>query len=285
MAPELRHWSETTAAGYREAMRRAPPEKLREYVIGYAGYFDDTGIFRQLTVPSAGVVMILSFGAPLRILPRLERLDEEEHDSFIAGLDDSPGIIEATGLSYGIQVDLTPIGARLLTGIPMHLFANRVLDVEEVFGDESAFLIERLQQLPGWASRFEVLDLFIEHRVARGEAPAGVLWAYRALSRTAGGASISGLAGQLGQSQKHLIDQFREYVGLPPKTMARILRFDRAMQMMRGTDTPDYARIAAECGYYDQAHFNREFREFTGMTPSKFVAQRGQGSDFPIERL
>jgi AraC-like DNA-binding protein len=72
-------------------------------------------------------------------------------------------------------------------------------------------------------------------------------------------------------------------VGLPPKTMARILRFDRAVQRLRA-DHPDFAQIAIDCGYYDQAHFNREFREFSGMTPSQFLARRDPVYDSITDR-
>jgi AraC-like DNA-binding protein len=265
-----------------ETVRREPAAHLREFVHDYVGYYDDSGGFRQLTVPSGAIVMILGFGSEISLLPRPGRDKEESHWSFVAGLQDVPGIIEGRGLSYGIQVDMTPIGARLLTGLPMHELTNRVLDVDAVFGIDGPFLVERLAELADWATRFQILDAFIESRIARATPPAGVLWAYHRLE--VGEGSIASLSEELGYSQKHLIAQFREHVGLPPKTMARILRFDRAMRLMRGVTRPDFAAIAAETGYYDQAHFNREFREFSGTTPGEFAAARVAGSDYPMER-
>ncbi len=265
-----------------QIVRRSPAEYLREFVHGYVGYYDDSGWFRQLTVPSGTIVMILGFGSEIRLLPRAGRDASESHGSFVAGLQDVAGMIEGIGLSYGVQVNLTPIGARLLTGLPMDLLTNRVLDVEDVFGSDGPFLVERLRLLPDWEQRFRVLDAFIESRIAETTPPAGVLWAYRGLQR--GDTSVASLAEGLGQSPRQLIADFREHVGLPPKTMGRILRFDRAMSALRRGATADFALIAAEAGYYDQSHFNREFRAFTGMTPTEYVSRLVPGSDYPMER-
>jgi AraC-like DNA-binding protein len=256
-------------------------------VIAYYGYYDASAAYRQVTMPFGGVVLILSFGDPLLMRHPAGDGDPEVRNSFIAGLHDSHGIIESAGVSHGIQVDLTPLGAHLLTGLPMHLLANRALDLDDVFGAEGGELVEGLAEVTSWAARFAVLDAFIQGRIAESRPPSGVLWAYRTLSRTAGSASIGSLADSLGYSRKHLITQFREHVGLPPKTFARILRFDRAVQTLRRTSEPDLTRVAVDCGYFDQAHFNKEFREFSGMTPGEFVARRVLpfgGAIEPIDR-
>jgi methylphosphotriester-DNA--protein-cysteine methyltransferase len=67
---------------------------------------------------------------------------------------------------------------------------------------------------------------------------------------------------------------FRDQVGLPPKLLARILRFDRVVARLRTQDPERWADVAYDAGYYDQAHFNRDFRELAGTTPSAFLASR-----------
>ena len=87
-------------------------------------------------------------------------------------------------------------------------------------------------------------------------------WAWRRLMETGGGVPVGALAQELGRSRRHLAASFREQIGMPPKALARLLRFERAVERLRGG--ADLAELALDCGYYDQAHFNRDFRQFAG---------------------
>ena len=93
-------------------------------------------------------------------------------------------------------------------------------------------------------------------------------WAYREIERHGGAIDVRGLARELGYSQKHVIALFRDHVGLPPKLLARIVRFDRLMTHLRGGGTGTWADLAATFGYYDQSHLVRDVRQFTGSTPT-----------------
>jgi AraC-like DNA-binding protein len=86
--------------------------------------------------------------------------------------------------------------------------------------------------------------------------------------------SITGLAERAGWSRKHLVARFREHVGLPPKTFARITRFARAMRLVRSGQDLRWIDVAHACGYYDQAHFIRDFSEFAGVSPTRFLELR-----------
>jgi AraC-like DNA-binding protein len=157
----------------------------------------------------------------------------------------------------------------------MHELTNTVLSAEDAFGPGARGLVERLREGNSWGERFQLIDRFIQARLLAAEGrPEAMVWAYGVLRGTAGGASIGSLAAELGYSKKRLIAQFRENLGLPPKTLARVMRFERAVRMVqRDGEATDWVRLAAECGYYDQAHLIREFREFAGMTPGEFVGR------------
>jgi AraC-like DNA-binding protein len=86
-----------------------------------------------------------------------------------------------------------------------------------------------------------------------------------------GAVPIRRIAGEVGWSHKHLIARFKRQVGLPPKTAARLVRFERAQRRLDRRGQTSWADIAAESGYADQAHLVREFRDFTGTTPTGFV--------------
>jgi AraC-like DNA-binding protein len=260
-----------------DLVTRTAPPALADYAFDYAGYRNEAGTFRQITTPSGGVVLILNLGDPYRIQNGVGG-PPENFDSFIAGLSDVPGYVEGTEVSAGVQVNLTPVGARLLTGLPMHLLTNSVLSAEDVFGPGSGELMERLREVTSWGARFQIVDRFIQARLlAASERPDAMVWAYATLRRTIGAASIASLADALGYSQKHLIDQFREYLGLPPKTLARVMRFESAVRMIRSEHSPDWAQIVLDCGYYDQAHLIREFKQFAGMTPGEYARRLSPG--------
>jgi len=261
-------------------VQRGPDARMTDYVLSYTGYYEEGAGYRQVTMPSGAIVFILNFGSAIRDVGIGAG---EEHSSFVAGLTDRHGLIEAAGLSYGIQVNLTPVGAGLITGLPMHTLVNRVQEVDDVFGPAGPELVERLESAPDWDERFVIIDAFLERRLARAEPPAGILWTYHALR--SGESRIGSLAEQAGYSHKHLIDQFREHVGLPPRTVARILRFQRALGLIPRDGRPDFGRVAQDAGYFDQAHFNREFKEFAGMTPRDYVRRRRPSHESIVEPL
>jgi AraC-like DNA-binding protein len=82
---------------------------------------------------------------------------------------------------------------------------------------------------------------------------------------------VNELAGELGCSRRHLARSFGSELGLPPKALARVLRFEHAVGLMRSGR--ELADVAYSCGYYDQPHFNRDFRALAGTTPSDYLAR------------
>jgi AraC-like DNA-binding protein len=100
-----------------------------------------------------------------------------------------------------------------------------------------------------------------------------VSWAWDKLKSTGGLISIGALAEDLGWSRKHLIHRFRGQVGMPPKTVARLLRFHAALEQLKRSDGTRWVEIAHSCGYYDQAHLIRDFRDFAGCAPGEFLGR------------
>jgi len=257
-----------------ESAERGPGPRLRGAVLAYQDYSEKAPTaMRRLEVPFAGVPVIISFGGSFRIEDPRSRTVETLRN-FAAGLTESWVIVESEDESRGMQINFTPIGARLFLGLPMAEITNRAVDLETLLGPTIRHLAERLLHTPGHEERFAILDDFIERRIAHaGEPSVPVVWAWNRLRATGGRAAVSDIAGELGYSHKHLISQFRDHLGLPPKTMSRILRFHRAVELIRGAGERRWSDIAYESGYYDQAHFNRDFREFSGRTPREFAAR------------
>ena len=257
-----------------EQTERAPHPALAGIVRRYCGYdLHGAGTTRRREVAQDEVTIILSLGPLLRVGGPDH--PSQRYASFVAALTDTFAITEHEGLLRGIEVNLSPLGAHMLLGVAMHELSSRlVLPLEDVLGAEAVKLVERLDGAPGWAARFAILDRFILGRVSGARRPSpDVDWAWRRLRATGGLLPVGELARELGCSRRHLISRFREQVGPAPKTAARLVRFQRTVRLLERHDGARFAEIAQRCGYYDQAHMNREFRELAGTAPSEFVAR------------
>lgn len=264
----LRHESEL---GAWELVRGTPDPRLRGIVGRYEGYVESgspTPVLRQ-EVPFPRVPLIVNFGARWQVTNG--DAARERHDSFVAGLSDSSAFVAAEGAARCLQVDFTPIGARMYFGVAMHELTNRVVAVEDVLGRDGN-LAARLEAAPTWEARFALLDELIAARVGAAQRPPPeILWAWRALEHTNGAVPVGHLADRIGRSRRHLAARFREQVGLGPKTFARVLRFNRAVELLQRGRERSFAELAHECGYFDQSHLNRDFRAFAGTTPAEFA--------------
>lgn len=251
-----------------EMVPGTPHPALRDEVLGYTGYAERSGApLRRLQVATTTIPLILSFGPPILI-------DDVRHTSFLAGLDDRPAMTEHAGEQLGVQVNLSPLGARRLLGTPMSDVAGRVVSAEDLLGRDAGRLVERLCEAPGWDARFALLDRVLLGRLQRAAPVAAeVEYAWRRLRAACGAVSVEALAGQVGWSRRHLAVRFRADVGLPPKAVARLLRFERVTALLRAGEGLGLAEAAYECGYADQAHLNRDFRVFAGTTPTDYAAR------------
>lgn len=254
---------------------RAPDPRLKPYIIDYQAYREQAARpMRRLQPPFDGIPMIVSFG------PSIDIINGDRPDrrclfrSFLAGLHDVHVFTEYQGAQIGFQVNFTLLGAFRFLNITMSDIANRVLDLGDLLGDGGADrLADSLLGAADWPARFDVMDRFLLARL-RGGRPMSpdVAWALKALQASRGARSIGALSRALSCSRKTLIQRFHAQIGLSPKSVASILRFARAVERIHAADEESWADLAVDCGYYDQAHFNRDFRRYSGRTPREFRA-------------
>jgi AraC-like DNA-binding protein len=192
-------------------------------------------------------------------------------DAWVSGLADSYSVVEF-GESYAsIDLELTPLGAYRVLGRPLHELAGSVVSLEDLFGMTGRDLADGLRTSDGWDQAFDLIDEFLLARVRDGPLPTpAVAWAWARMRAGAGRVPVEALADEVGCSRRYLQTKFREQIGMAPKAVSRLIRFEavcRAVQRAPGR----WAEIAAEAGYCDQSHLNRDFRELAGSTPTEFV--------------
>jgi AraC-like DNA-binding protein len=250
---------------------------LDRYIARYCGYeHEAAGPARQREALSTSVVLIFGMGPELGLVNRSDSAGAVRwFGSFVAGLDDACTVIEHNGVMRGVQVDLTPLAARMIFRTPMRALAREVVTLEDILGPEGRRLEERLRDAASWGARFMLIERALAARLAAAAPPpADVDWAWRRLLCTRGQIRVAELAAELGCSRKHLAARFAEHVGLPPKLFARMLRFRHASDRLAAREDTNLAELAAACGYYDQAHLDRDFREFADTTPTTYLSSQ-----------
>ncbi|RWQ69173.1 MAG: AraC family transcriptional regulator [Mesorhizobium sp.] len=257
-----------------EMVRRAPSPRLRCAVTDICGYRETMpGRFRNVEYASLIVPLVISFAEPFAIGLGKEPGDNDRFASFAAGLYAGPAVIESFGGACCVQVNFTPLGARRFFGLPMSELTDRMVGLDDVLGLEGIALRERLGNARDWSARFAIVEAFVATRLTETrETQAEIVWAYDRIIVSGGRIRVSSLADGLGWSRKHLAGKFSNAIGVGPKTLSRIVRFNRALGLSR-QDQSDWADIAADCGYADQAHLVREFRNLAGETPTMLAAQ------------
>jgi AraC-like DNA-binding protein len=255
-----------------DAATRTPTAALRPFVEHYRGYRMEgfpAGVHHG--VPSRHLPFMLSFDRPVVTAEGGSRW------AFVGGLHDEAATIIHDGNQHGVAVQLTPMGARAILGLPAGELAATVVDLHELLGAYATELYDRAAETSGWEARFDILDDVLTRAARRRlddppEPPSEVVRAWRRLVATAGGVEIADLAADVGWSRRHLSEKFRAEVGLTPKVAARVLRFERARHLLSMPTRPGLAAVAVACGYYDQAHFTREWSELAGCTPTRWIA-------------
>jgi AraC-like DNA-binding protein len=254
---------------------RAPDARLKPYVIDYQGYRERAGLpMRRLQPPFDGVPMIVTFGPGIDIINGDRPAERRLYRSFLAGLHDVHVFTEYEGEQMGFQVNFTLLGAYRFLNIAMSDIANRCVNLGDLLGDAAADrLAASLQDAADWPARFDLVDRFLLERVRRGRPMSpDIAWALKSLQASHGARSIGALSRDLSCSRKTLIQRFHAQIGLSPKAVASILRFGYAVERIKAADEESWADLAIACGYYDQAHFNRDFRRYSGRTPREFQA-------------
>jgi AraC-like DNA-binding protein len=250
-------------------------------------------------LPSPFLTFIVTLDTPVVIA---EEGGERGLDVVVAGLTTEVERVKMPRRQTGLQAAVHPLAARRLFGLPAAELARMSLEGEDVLGRGAPRLRERLAEAVDWDERFaifgEELGLAAAsvdgrgagQRSTAGRGPRGpaatlvaasaprpeVVEAWRILTATRGRIRIGELAERVYLSRRRLSTLFAAEFGLTPKEAARTMRFTHAVarigEGVRG-GAIDLAGVAADCGFADQPHLDREFRGFAGISPSGWIAE------------
>jgi len=240
-------------------------------------YIDTIVPYRQERIlPTGTLELIINFGAPFRVLdhddPTQFQLSTE---SWLVGIQTEYILNEITAESHMIGVRFKPGGLFPFIRVAGHELHNRIVPLDLIWGRLSKEIRERLYLAPTINDKFRLLEcLLLEQLQDDLNGLREVEYAVLQIQKCNGILSIKSLSDDIGISSKHLNTQFKKLVGVSPKVLSRILRFQQALNQIDTTQPINWVEIAYACDYYDQAHFNKDFAAFTGMSPSAYIEAR-----------
>ncbi len=232
---------------------------------------------REKILPTGTVELIINFGSPFRIY----NSDEGDHfttsrKSWLVGLQTRHILNEPMGETHMIGVRFRPGGTFPFFDFSAHEIHNQTIDLDLILGAAVESLRQQLYDCGGAAARFALMEYWLlKHMNERRSTQRQTIHlAVHAIIGAQGLLSIKDLGDKIGYSQKHLAVQFKQVVGVTPKVLARIFRFQTVLETIDPRQAVDWSQVAHACYYYDQSHFNRDFMAFTGLRPSEYLMLR-----------
>jgi AraC-like DNA-binding protein len=235
--------------------------------VSMAGFRQRAPIVDIPVVPYPAVTVAFDLGAAPYVLA--DGRGGEHRGGAVAGI--GPRGIRTRGRNIeALQVRLSPVVAYGLLGASAAELGDAVVGLDDIWGREATRTEERLREAESWDERFAIVETTLLRPSGRvAEIDPEVAFAWSRLTTRYHQARVEELADAVGWSRKRLWARFRSQIGLTPKHAARLIRFDQATHRLAAGQPA--AAVAADAGYADQSHLNREVVAFAGMTPTNIA--------------
>ncbi len=266
------------------------PETLSPYiesVFHFKNFIPDHSIER--VVPTGHIFIIFELDGFTRNTFDNETLKPNAtyQNAWISGAHKNYISISAHENSEMFVVQFKPYGAHPFFHVSLEKITEQVIHGQELLGNELILLREELLAQTSSADKFKKAEDWLLERFQKDKTPPQALIEFYEELQQAPAANYPLIVENYPNSQKHLIDQFKKYVGLKPKVSQRILRFNEILQKVHKKEMMSWAQIAYQCGYTDQSYFIKEFKQFSGFNPEEFIEQGFEGDApnfFPLDR-
>lgn len=175
-----------------------------------------------------------------------------------------------------LGIKFKPTGINRLTGLSMRHLADDIVEADSIWGKEIELLCERLYESSGTGEMIWILERFLTRKLRQRNKAVGNPALEKAVELMCGRRfySLKDIQCLTNTTKKTLERYFLERVGLSPKRYARICRFNFVKAMFDKNPSLNWQEVAFSAGYYDQSHFIKEFKAFSGKTPREYCASR-----------
>jgi AraC-like DNA-binding protein len=237
---------------------------------------------QQKIIPDGFNEIIFHYRNPYRI--NLSGKWEEQSRSLLAGQIKKHFFLENTGASGMVGIKLKPTAITHLYGLSMHEFTDRVVDISSVLGDHFTSTEEKLLVATSHTERITILNnhflqLLTTIKIRETAADRAV----ELILSQHGMIPVSAIARVAGVGERQLENLFKRYVGLSPKLFTRIIRFSYIFQLVQ-ENNQSWTGLAYEASFFDQSHFIRNFKDFTGENPSDYSFDEKNMANFFLHK-
>lgn len=272
------------AMQYRELPPFARLAPFVDRVWTLTGSVSELGEGAQPIFPDGRPELVMHFGDPFdRVGPT--GVVARQPVTILAGQLTEPLTLEPTGAVAVLGVRFHPFGASSFLRAPMHLLNGLTIGVDDI-SPGLARALDRVRAITNDVHlAVQLVQAVLEDAIEDGHPDPRLAFATRMILKSDGAVSIDSLAAKVSMTRRHLERRFLIGVGVGPKRLARIARFQRALRVLREADRCRRgATTAAICGYADQSHFIREFRELAGCSPSEHLGTQSELTGFFLAR-
>jgi len=265
----------------------APFDSLVESIFHYRDFLPDHSIER--VVPTGHAFVIFELDGIERNTFDNETLKPNAsfRKAWVSGVHSNYLSISAHQHSEMFVIQFKPFGAYPFLHLPMHHLADKVVPGKDIPKAGLLEFREKLTNAESSLAKFAAVDAWLESRYQEAlTAPKSIVDIVERLQAQPA-VKLNEVIDHYEGTQKHLISQFKKFIGITPKQYQRILRFNGVFVQIQAQQLLSWSDIAHRCGYSDQSHFIREFRSFSGFNPESYLRQEF-GDDasnfFPLDR-
>ena len=256
---------------YSEIPSRPPLSRFVECIWTLEGDGPSSGGAPERILPDGCIELILNFGE--RFSQHLNNQRELQPRHFVVGQMSGPILISPNGTVQLLGIRFHPGGTAPFLRVPMNELTDRIVELGSLSSELERELSLVSKDLSSLMEKTSAIESVLMARLLRGSYDSSVIKLAARIVKSAGRVSVDQLATAAGISSRQLERLFLREIGIGPKLLGRILRFQQVFRAVERVDSA-WASIAVECGYYDQAHLIRDFAQFAGQTPAVLVAER-----------
>lgn len=250
----------------------APQAELAEFVRRYwtlDGPKDNIPT-KNTIVPDGTMKLIFHYGDTYRHYPKHGETVILPN-CFLIGQLTKPYVIEPLGVTGSFVVQFTPNGFLPFTTKPIKEMENTAVPLAELFGKEGEILGQQILFAGNTAERINFIEAFLLGKLADQKNIDSIVQStVEIILRANGQFSVNTFSKSKSINRRHLARKFSKSIGLSPKQLAKTIRIQNTLKSLLNDDPTSLTDLAYENEYFDQAHFIKDFKEFTGLTPKEF---------------